>query len=130
MLLLFSHTLTEDQKKDARQSLGISEFLALPQALQEIWSRVPASGELASQIVKTFTDWIQDNSQPNDCVLVQGDFGLTFAVTAWCLKNKIQAVYSTTQRAARENKLETGSIEIVHTFKHVTFRKYRFYGEK
>ena len=41
MFLLFSHTLTKNQKDDAMKSFGIEEFMYLPKELQELFSNVP-----------------------------------------------------------------------------------------
>jgi hypothetical protein len=46
LYLVFSHRLTDDQIRDARQSLGVTDFVALPETLQQRWSNIPASATL------------------------------------------------------------------------------------
>lgn len=124
MLLLFSHELTSDQRVDAAENMGIADFVPLPRRLQELWSNVPASGELESELVNRFTDWISGNSREKDYILVQGDFGLTFVVVEWCLRNGLIPVYSTTERIAHEEHAHDGSVRIIHIFRHAGFRRY------
>ncbi len=37
MFLLFSHRLTDEQIRDAKENLAVIEFIALPKDLQYLW---------------------------------------------------------------------------------------------
>ena len=41
MFLLFSHSLTDEQKKDAIENLKVTKFISLPEQLQKLWSNIP-----------------------------------------------------------------------------------------
>ena len=58
LFLLFSHSLTEDQKQDAQDSLGVSEFVSLPAELQQMFSNVPPELEELDDFLDPIVDWI------------------------------------------------------------------------
>ena len=41
LFLLFSHTLTDGQKQDAKNSLLVESFISLTPQLQKLWSNIP-----------------------------------------------------------------------------------------
>ena len=41
LFLIFSHTFTETQRKDALDSLGVDRIVDLPDKLKSLWSHVP-----------------------------------------------------------------------------------------
>jgi hypothetical protein len=97
MLLLFSHSLTPEQKDDAKKTLSVEKFLSLPDDLQSLWSQVPPEGEI-NDTVHFFIEWIKNHAEKSDFALIQGEFGMTFAIVDWCLREGIVPVYSTTGR--------------------------------
>lgn len=128
MLLLFSHELTADQIEDAQHNLGITEFVKLPADLQKEWSNIAPTGSINSN---PFEVWIYKNSQPNDMILVSGDFGMTFtiveAIKSMGKKASMlyrECCYATTERQSVESKQPDGSIKKTAVFKHVQFRLY------
>lgn len=125
MHLFFSHSLTENQIEDATKRQGVSRFVHLPEELQRVWSNIPTELTISPQIIDSFINYLKQNSQTGDLILVQGDFGLTFIIVDWCLNNDRIPVYSTTARKVREVELDDGSVELKHSFKHVNFRVYR-----
>ena len=56
MFLLFSHQLTDEQKKDAIENLKVTKFISLPEKLQKLWSNIPPEieslGEYLNDIKK------------------------------------------------------------------------------
>ena len=133
MICLFSHTLTEAQRAEAYAVFGVAEIIPLPTALQQLWSQVPPANEGEEGAEKTLAgalQYLSDESRPGDFVLVQGDFGLTFAVAAWCLDTERVPVYATTNRSAVETVYPDGRIEMKHTFLHAGFRRYRKFSKK
>ncbi|MEQ8192802.1 MAG: CRISPR-associated protein Csx20 [Candidatus Eremiobacterota bacterium] len=123
MLLLFSHSLTPEQKYEAENNLSAKEFLSLPYDLQSLWSQVPPEGEI-NDTVRLFIEWIKNHGIKGDIALIQGEFGMTFAIADWCLRHGITPVYSTTRREYEQTE-EDGRIVNRHVFKHVRFREYR-----
>ncbi len=123
MLLLFSHSLTCEQKYEAENNLSAKEFLTLPDALQSLRSQVPPEGEI-NDTLQLFIEWIKNHGTKGDIALIQGEFGMTFAVADLCLRYGITPVYSTTRREYEQTE-EDGLIVNRHVFKHVRFREYK-----
>ena len=105
--LLFSHQLTSEQEDEVYLTLHCKRILPLPESLQTYWSQVPAAGELSIGIIKKFIDYLAMNSVEDDYVLIQGDYGMVFALVDWCLHYGRIPVYATTERHAVE-KQKTG----------------------
>ena len=124
IFLLFSHELTDGQVNELKEKYYIEKFVNLPEELQKLWSNFPPENEFPIELADKFISFLQKNSISNDYVLVQGDFGLVYYIVNWCLKNNRIAIYSTTKRIFKEEKLSDGSIKNIHIFKHVNFRKY------
>ena len=123
MFLLFSHKLTEEQIKDAKENLGVNEFIYLPKDLQEKFSNIPPEIEDIKKYSKIFINYLKDNAKKDDYILIQGDFGVVFNVVEFCKENNLIALYSTTKRISKEKKVD-GKVIKVSEFKHVRFRKY------
>ena len=123
MFLLFSHKLTDEQIKDAKENLGVREFIYLPKDLQEKFSNVPPEIEDIKEYSKIFIDFLKNSVREDDYVLVQGDFGVVFNVVEFCKENNLKAVYSTTKRVSKEKEID-GKIVKISEFKHIRFRRY------
>lgn len=124
LFLLFSHTLTDEQAADARQALGVTEFMALPPELQAIWSDVPPEIEYIADHLQPVLHWLTQQAQPGDVVLIQGDFGAVYLTVRWALQRRLIPVYATTRREVVETALPDGSIQKQSRFQHVRFRRY------
>jgi hypothetical protein len=123
--LLFSHTLTPEQIIDAKNSLGIENFVSLPENLKNIWGNVPPEFDLDfSKYLQPITDFLAQEAKTNDVVLVQGDFGATFQIVAFCKTQQFIPIYATTERVAIEQTQTDGSVILQKVFKHKAFRKY------
>ena len=123
--LLFNHTLTPEQIKDAQESLGVSEIEVLPNHLKQLWSNVPPSKELnlknhLQPIVAYFKE-----VQPKDYVLVQGDFGAVFYMVNQLKKMGFTPLYATTERKVIEEQNKQNETVSKRIFKHVCYRKYK-----
>ena len=123
MFLLFSHTLTSEQKEDAQSSLGVEEFVMLPSDLQELWSNVPATLGDLSNYLEPLKNHFQNNLQKHDVVLVQGDFGATYVMVNELKSLGAKAVHATTTRNVVEEEID-GTIVKTSVFEHVRFRSY------
>ena len=123
MFLLFSHKLTDKQIKNAKENLGVDEFIYLPQDLQEKFSNVPPEIDNIKEYSEDFIKFLQKNANKNDYILIQGDFGVVFWIVEYCRKNNLKAVYSTTKRIVKEKNID-GKVVKISEFKHVKFRFY------
>ncbi len=123
MILLFSHKLTPEQITDAKSSFGVEEFLLLDDDLQNIWSNVPADLEDVVEYLQPVRDFLIENMNEDDVVLVQGDFGATCAIASFVKSLSGVTVYATTKRNVVEKESD-GKIVKTSIFEHVRFRKF------
>lgn len=124
LYLLFSHSLTPEQIRDARENWQVKEIIPLPEALQQLWSNVPAELPSLLDYLEPLWEWLRNHTQKNDRILIQGDYGATFLAVQFALENKLVPIYSTTTRKTTENQLPDGSIRMERIFVHQRFRKY------
>jgi len=123
MILLFSHTLTPEQKEDAEKTLKVDEFISLPDELQNLWSNVPPEIENLDNYLEPIFNYLRKNLKKGDFVLVQGDFGVTCKTAEFVKSLEAVAVYATTKREVIEKK-ENDKIVKISIFKHIRFRKF------
>ena len=123
LLLIFSHELTEGQKKEAIERFNISKFIKPDTELLNKWANVPPHIEDLNEYIEDFKRWIDEKGQPGDYALVQGDFGATVSMVDYCIFKNITPIYATTERNVVEEKIGE-TIKISREFKHVMFRKY------
>lgn len=124
LFLLFNHNLTQAQESDAREGLGVRKIVAPPQNLQTLWSNLPPELENLRDVLAPIREWLASKARPDDIVLIQGDFGACWLMVEHARSMGLRAVYSTTRREAVEERLDDGSVRLVHTFRHVRFRQY------
>ncbi|HFU76702.1 MAG TPA: hypothetical protein ENK66_10700 [Arcobacter sp.] len=123
LFLLFSHTLTERQRKDAKESLGVGEFVVLPEELQRLWSNIPPHLQTLSAYLEPLKAYIRSSTCDGDVVLIQGDFGGCYEMINFVKSLGLEAVHATTTRDVVE-KTVNGKVEKLSRFEHVIFRKY------
>jgi hypothetical protein len=123
MILLFSHKLTAEQKLDAKASFGVEEFITLDNKLQNIWSNVPADLKNVVEYLQPVRDFLIEQMEEEDVVLVQGDFGATCTIASFVKSLGAIAVYATTKRDVIEKEFD-GKIVKTSVFEHVRFRIY------
>lgn len=124
MFLLFSHTLTPKQIKNAKECFGIEEFVYLPENLQKKWSDVDPFLPSLVEYGEEFRNYLRQNATKNDVILVQGDFGLTYLLVEFCKKEGFCAVYATTKREVLTETSENGQVKKTTRFDHGIYRKY------
>ena len=125
LFLLFNHVFTPDQQTDATRSLNIGRVVSLPTDLQELWSAIPPDVDELAPILAPIKSWLLLEANPNDFVLIQGDFGATYLMVNFAFENGLLPVYATTERQAEEIQQPDGSIILTHHFCH---RRFRVYG--
>jgi hypothetical protein len=111
MLLLLSHKLTEDQKEDANTALGVREFLALPDDLQ-------------NEYLEPIRSWIKENVNHDDYVLILGDYGAVYLMVNYAFSAGLIPVYATTERMVVEKLMPDNVVKSERVFKHKMFRRY------
>jgi hypothetical protein len=123
LFLLFSHSLTPAQEKDAKESMQIEEFIKLPDDLQKLWSNIPPELTTLDNYLLPLKGYISNESTKDDVVLIQGDFGACYEMVNFVKSLGLEAVHSTTKRDVVE-KIVNGKVEKFSRFEHVIFRKY------
>lgn len=123
MFLLFNHALNTAQKEDAKTSLGIEEFVALPKELQALWSNVPPELESLTEYLEPLKAYIVATARKEDMFLIQGDFVACYAMLNFVKELGYETVASTTKRNVIE-KEKDGKIVKTSVFEHVSFRRY------
>ncbi len=123
MILFFSHSLTQAQRVDAKKSLEVENFLALPGELQQLWSNIPPYLEDLDSYLKPLKEYLLDNLKSGDVVLVQGDFGATCNIVSFVKSLGGVAVYATTKRDVKERVVD-GKVVKSSVFEHIIFRRF------
>ena len=123
MFLLFSHKLTQTQKDDAIKTLGIDEFVYLPENLQILFSNIPSDLNNLDEYLLPIKDFLKENSHFGDVVLIQGDFGAVYHIAHFSKNLGLKSVYATTNRVIEEILVDEKTIK-KSIFEHVMFRRY------
>jgi len=122
MLLLFSHTLSDEQKEQA-YGFGVTDFVSLPKELQYLWSNIPPDeGDIPSYLAP-LKKWFIQTVKKGDYVLIQGDFGACYHMANFAKNHNAIAVYATTKRVVSETK-QNGQTLKTSIFEHIRFREY------
>ncbi|MDI3269912.1 MAG: CRISPR-associated protein Csx20 [Bacillota bacterium] len=124
LLILLSHKLLPEQEADARRTLGVGGCTYLPEDLQTIWSQIDPSVEDLEEDLAPIGRWLEEEGQPGDYVLIQGEYG----ATVWAIEKArflaMLPVYSTTRREVEVEETGDGQVVRKSVFRHVRFRPY------
>lgn len=123
MILLFNHTLTNAQKEDALSSLDVKEFIPLPKELQHTWSNIPTDVASLLMLLSPIREFITKEAKKGEYILIQGDFGATYAMVEFSKSLGLIPIYATTKREVIETK-QGDKVVKKSIFKHERFRKY------
>ncbi len=123
MFLIFNHRLTETQKKDAMENLGVSEFIYLPESLQVLWGNVPPELPDLKEYLQPIKKFLSEHLSEGDKVLIQGDFGACCALKEFVREFGAVPIYATTRREVVEEQDKERVIK-KSVFKHIAFREY------
>ena len=123
LFLLFSHTLTEAQESDAKASLGVEEFVALPSELQTLWSNIPPHLAKLDDYLEPLKEYVRTHAKEGDVFLIQGDFGGCYEMVSFVKSLGFKAVHSTTKRDVVEKTVD-GKVLKTSVFEHVLFREF------
>lgn len=129
MLLLLSHELTDEQRKNALERWKVASFVAMPGAVARSWSQVPAAGEWDESWLDPVKAWLEQEYVDGDIVIVQGEPAATMRMVTWLANRAIPAYYATTERKVAEQSAEDGSVITKRVFQHVQFRQYPLNGD-
>lgn len=123
LFVLTNHSVSEEQRIDARESFGATEIVELPRELKAGFGEVPPEVDSVADFVQPYLIWLESLLVEGDVVWVQGEWGVTASILDWCRVRGVRCVYATTRREAKEVATESG-VQLVHLFKHVRFRNF------
>lgn len=120
---LLNHVLTENQTTDLKEIWHCEKIMYPPEHISAFWAQIPEA-DITGDLLRSVTEWLESETVKGDIVVIQGEFGATFAMVDWCMKRGLVPVHSVTQRVSEE-KRDGETVYRSYIFKHIRFRKYR-----
>lgn len=122
---LLNHPLTQNQLAELEQKFNSIQIIYPQEKIANLWAQIPPEN-FDCGIVNGVILWLKENSAAGDFFIVQGEFGSTFTLVDFALKNGLVPLYATTRRVAKESR-EGESVHREYIFEHVCFKKYRYF---
>lgn len=123
LYLLFSHELTEQQKREAYKDFDVKVIHYLPDGLRAVWSQVPPDIPAITSYIQPVKEWLAGRVKEGDYIIIQGDFGATYQMVRWAFSKGLIPIYATTERKAVEIR-DGEKVINKRVFEHVRFRFY------
>lgn len=120
LFILMNHLLTKEQEKDAIENLNIDNFVVIG---DEKWGNIDPADKSILSSIESYKGKLKEHSKFGDVLLVQGDFGATYAMVNFAKNIGLIPIYATTRRIVSE-QVEDGKLVIKREFKHGRFREY------
>ncbi|MHA1973579.1 MAG: CRISPR-associated protein Csx20 [Candidatus Hodarchaeales archaeon] len=124
MILIFSHKLTEEQKRDAKKTLDVNEFVKMPSKLESLWKDIPPSLETLKEYLEPFEEWLDNITSVEDYVFIHGDPGAVYLLVRYAFEKRLVPIYSTTKREVIQEITEDNNVLTKKFFRHCRFRVY------
>lgn len=125
---LLNHDLTQKQLCELKDKFASQTVLFPQKELSLKWSQIDPE-KSNEDIVLSVVCWLESyGAKKGDLFIVQGEFGATFKLVDYALKNELVPVYATTRRVAKESRCG----EVVrreYVFEHVCFKRYGYFEE-
>ena len=122
---LLNHELTQNQILELKNRFNVESILYPSEELSKNWSQIPAEKELDKTIIGNVINWLTAANK-GDLLIVQGEFGATFMIVDYALKNELVPLHAVTKRVAVEHR-DGEVVSKQYVFEHVCFRKYEYY---
>jgi hypothetical protein len=130
MFILMNHKLSPEQERDARENLGVTEFVYPPKEVLDRWANVPPEAnmwDIQVDLVPIYT-WFRMVLEANDVILVQGEsvsmYKFVDTIKTMFTMLNVRCVAATSRRESVEEQLPDGTVQKKSVFKHVRFRAY------
>ena len=122
---LLNHELTENQIKELAEKYDCSKIIYPDENLTSAWSQIPTTVKPNKMIITKVTDWLK-SAVEFDVLIIQGEYGSTFTLVDYALKNRLIPLYAVTKRTVEETRVgETVTRNAI--FQHVCFREYEYF---
>lgn len=120
LILLFSHQLTPQQLKDAKETLQCNKIIYLIDELLYKWQNITPETD-----IQIFKDFLVENAKVGDYVLIQGEWGTTYNMVNFAKEKNMIPIYSSTARKVIEEKSGSDN-KVIKTsiFEHRGFYRY------
>ena len=120
LILLFSHQLTPQQSKDAKETLQCNKIIYLTDELLYKWQNITPETD-----IQIFKDFLVENAKVGDYVLIQGEWGTTYNMVNFAKEKNMIPIYSSTARKVIEEKSGSDN-KVIKTsiFEHRGFYRY------
>lgn len=122
---LLNHTLTQKQLAELNEKFNSTDIVYPEKNLAELWSQIPPE-KSNEEVVEAVVLWLKDKAAPGDLFIIQGEFGSTFTLVDFALKNSLVPLYATTRRVAKESR-EGETVRREYIFEHVCFKRYEYF---
>lgn len=122
---LMNHSLTQKQIAELTDVYKCKEIVYPEETISSLWSQVNSTNE--KDVIQSVIFWLKA-AKDGDYLIIQGEFGLTFTLVDYALKEKLIPIYATSKRIAKESRVgETVHREYI--FEHICFKKYEYFKE-
>ena len=122
---LLNHALTQKQLAELSEKFNSTDVVYPEKNLAELWAQIPP-GKSNEKVVEAVVLWLKGKATSGDLFIIQGEFGSTFTLVDFALKNGLVPFYATTQRIAKESR-SGETVRREYVFEHVCFKKYEYF---
>ncbi|MCR4943181.1 MAG: TIGR02221 family CRISPR-associated protein, partial [Clostridium sp.] len=124
-LVMLSHNLQKEQIDELKNNFNVNKIIYLSENLMKSWRNINPKEDINEDLFNEFNDEILNKTSEGDYVIVQGEWGITYAIVSSCLKLNRIPIYATTERKVLEEENSEGKVQSKKIFKHVKFREYK-----
>ena len=124
---LLNHVLTQKQLDELVQKYQVSDIEYPPNSVSDFWRQILASVQILKSNLQPITEWL-NSAEKDDLIIIQGEFGSTFALVDWALSKAFIPVYAVTKRVETEEK-QGETVMRHYIFEHECFREYKKYKD-
>lgn len=122
---LLNHALTQKQLAELSEKFNSTNVVYPDENIAKQWAQIlPEKSN--DEVILAVTKWLQCNATPGDLFIIQGEFGSTFTLVDFALRNSLVPLYATTRRIAKESR-EGETVHREYIFEHVCFKKYQYF---
>ena len=122
---LLNHALTQNQLAELNEKFNSTDIVYPEKNLAELWAQIPPE-KSNEEVVEAVVLWLKDKAVSGDLLIIQGEFGSTFTLVDFALKNGLIPLYATTKRIAKESR-SGETVRREYVFEHVCFKKYQYF---
>lgn len=125
---LLNHNLTKNQLEELKEKFSSQEIIYPTEEIKNFWSQILPEKE-NTEIIESVVLWLKSSgAKDGDLFIIQGEFGSTFTLVDYALKNHLVPIYATTKRISKE--IRNGEkVQREYIFEHVQFKKYKYFDE-